>query len=84
MRKFKFLIPAFAIVFAVAASAFTMKDNAVLDENMILGEYYPDPNEPCQPISVDDCSITGQNVCQFGLEDVYRAGTSCTVQLKRQ
>lgn len=79
----KFLIPAFAIVFAVVASAFTVKDNDFLDgNNMISGEYYLDQNNPCEPIQVE-CDLDNQKICKYGSEDVYLAGTNCTFQLKR-
>ena len=83
-QKLKFLIPALAIVFAMTASAFTVKDNKLLDENnAIAGEYYLNASNPCEPISVSGCSTSGNKVCQYNSETVFQAGSNCIVQLKR-
>jgi len=83
-KFFKFVIPAFAIVLAVAVSAFTVKDNSLLDENdMIMGNYYLNANNPCAPISVPECDLESEKLCKYESQNVFLAGTNCSIQLKR-
>jgi hypothetical protein len=86
-RKFKFLVPVLAIVFAITASAFTTIDNSKVDENTsIITGYTANaiPGQPCDAVQVD-CSVVGSQLCTHNGKQVYRlqSGTSCFSQLKR-
>lgn len=85
-RAIKFFIPALAIVFAIAASAFTAIDKPMVGENASITGYYPneDSQQPCDSKQVD-CTIDGDNVCTISDVTYYRFnnGTSCQVELRK-
>ena len=85
-KFFKFVIPAFAIVLAVAVSAFTVSDGSETDANTMITGYYPTgiPSEPCDNKLVD-CNLNGSKVCTIDEVTYFRIldGTSCKLPLRK-
>jgi len=81
----KFVIPAMAIIFAIATSAFTAMDTSKVDDNMLITGYVPtgNPLDPCDDEQVD-CAADGLFNCTISGVDYYQLnGTSCDMILKR-
>jgi len=84
-RMIKLVIPALAIIFAIATSAFTAMDNSTVDDNMLITGYYQtgNPLDPCEDEQVD-CSVQGRFDCTISGVDYFQLnGTSCDIILKR-
>ncbi|MDF0716985.1 DUF6520 family protein [Muricauda sp. 334s03] len=86
-KAIKFVIPALAVLFAIATSAFTALDNPNAAEKMAMNGYIPTGNfqNPCELIQDVDCNLTGSQLCTYGGAPVYEKiqGTSCVNQLRR-
>lgn len=87
-RAFKFFIPALAIVFAIATSAFTALDIQSADEYTLINGYIAtsNPQQPCELVENVDCQLEGEQDCTYGsfpsLQPVYE-NTMCIKQLSR-
>lgn len=81
-KAIKFVIPALAIVFAIATSAFTsLNTTEDKDATTIIG--YVHTPDPCTQVRVD-CSPTGEEQCESDGNYVYdmnNNGTACDVPL---
>jgi len=83
----KIVVPAFAIVLAVAVSAFTVSHEGKTDGNTLIQGYIASGNQsdPCNEVLVN-CQIEGDNSCEY-MEDVpafrIEGPTSCKFQLSR-
>ncbi|HLT33907.1 MAG TPA: DUF6520 family protein [Aquaticitalea sp.] len=66
-KFFKIVIPAFAIVLAVAVSAFTSFENSTEVEGTLIQGYIPtgNPLEPCGEDVRVECSLIGNNDCTY-------------------
>ena len=85
-RAIKFLLPVMAIVFAVAASAFTVAHEGDRDENTFITGYIHTLDNPCEEVEVD-CLPQGQDQCEYNNSLVYDmdSETTCNDPLfKRQ
>jgi len=84
-KFFKFVIPAFAIVLAVAVSAFTTGEKpSVNKDGLIYGYVYESESNPCNKELVN-CTIEGDQTCIVRNMTVFKDKneTSCTNVLKR-
>ncbi|KAB7530306.1 hypothetical protein F8C76_02015 [Flagellimonas olearia] len=85
-RAFKFLLPALAVIFAIAASAFTAIDEPMADDNTLIQGYYPTGNsqQPCNSQQVD-CNTNGDYVCTIDEVTYYEKynGTICHTELRK-
>ncbi|MBW8244070.1 hypothetical protein K1F50_14775 [Muricauda oceani] len=88
-RAIKFFIPALAIVFAIAASAFTAMDTQA-DEFTLIDGYIEtgDPQQPCELVEDVDCQLTGNQDCTYSVYPYpavyqFEGETMCTKQLSR-
>lgn len=84
-KAIKFFIPALAIVFAIATSAFTAMDDPIGDKVEIQGYVFDDnPTQPCNEVEVD-CALDGNSLCIEGTKQVYAnmSGTTCSTELYR-
>lgn len=85
MKKLKMLIPILAIVFALAASAFTAKDSSFDNSGTLMQGYIQndDPSQPCDQVNDLDCNPTSGDLCTYEGKQVYqiKSGTSCFNQL---
>ena len=78
---FKIVVPAFAILVAIAVSAFTTLDNTNVKLNDITG-YVMIPGQPCDEVDVE-CSLEGEDLCESGSKQVFANlnNTSCENEL---
>lgn len=85
-RAIKFLLSAFAVIFAIAASAFTAIDEPMVDDNALMQGYYPTGNsqQPCDSEPVD-CNTDGQYACTISGVTYYEFynGTICHSELRK-
>ncbi|MHA7830181.1 MAG: DUF6520 family protein [Flagellimonas sp.] len=84
----KFTIPAMAILFAIAASAFTVLEESNTGVNDPLDAYIQtsDPNDPCEEVEVKDCQLQGEMDCYYeiGVPAYRNEGiTVCSFQLSK-
>ena len=81
---FKIVIPAFAIVLAVAVSAFTSFENSTEVEGTLIQGYIPtgNPLEPCEKVKVD-CVLQGNVECEYDSQLAYEMDdlTGCNIPL---
>ena len=86
-RAIKFLIPAMAIVFAIAASAFTSIERPMDGEKLLMDGYLPNPNvtQPCDKVEDLDCQASGTYACTIDGDTYFRIkdGTSCHTEVRR-
>ncbi|MHA7831832.1 MAG: DUF6520 family protein [Flagellimonas sp.] len=87
-KMIKFTIPAMAILFAIAASAFTVLEKSNTDANVPLDAYIQtgNPSAPCQEVQVDDCQLSGEMDCEYEIGvPAYRndGDTVCSFQLSK-
>ncbi len=86
-RAIKFLIPALAIVFAIAASAFTALETPEPDGTTMITGYIPtgNPLQPCQDVQVD-CEVGSTFDCTYDASiPVYQqiGATACQNRLSK-
>lgn len=84
----KFTIPAMAILFAIAASAFTVLEESNTDENgFILASIKTGPpSAPCKQVQVNDCIEGGDMDCEYQLGVPayrYEGPTVCYFRLSK-
>ena len=87
-KFFKIVIPAFAIVLAVAVSAFTVVENPTTNEFNLIEGYIPSAGGSCEPISDVECQLEGDKKCTYGTMNpvpVFKEidNTMCINQLSR-
>ena len=85
--KSKFVLPAVALVLALAASAFTATEATRAGDDAFIQGYVPtlNPMKPCDVVQVEDCKEVAAFICTIGTQTVYQFlnGTSCHNALKR-
>jgi hypothetical protein len=83
----KIVIPAFAIVLAVAVSSFTISDGSETDKNALITGYYPsgNPLDPCIKVENLNCKVQGDQLCTYGILPVFEKiqGSMCANRLSR-
>lgn len=80
-----FVIPAMAIIFAVATSAFTVSQNRTTDDNNLITGYIPTPTNPCKDVVVE-CIVGGTFDCTYDTSTpVFQQwdGTMCQNRLSK-
>jgi hypothetical protein len=82
-KAIKFVIPAMAIVFAIATSAFTSLNSSEAKDGTTIKGYIQTTSNPCQDIQVD-CQYQGTVQCEADNKPVYDWNsfeTACDVPL---
>lgn len=85
-KMIKFIIPVMAIVFAIAASAFTAVDKVADDAAISEGYVFDATQTPrCQEVNNLDCSLEGDYMCTYKEKPVYQlpGATICSIPLAR-
>jgi len=86
-KFFKFVIPAFAILLAVAVSAFTSLESLGEVKEIPITGYIvtTNPQRPCDDVKVDDCGIGGTFDCTYeiGSSQPVFDSTLCVQQLSK-
>ncbi|MEC3965800.1 DUF6520 family protein [Flagellimonas halotolerans] len=80
----KLVIPALAIIFAIATSAFTSLNTTDAKDGTTITGYIQTLNDPCKDIQVD-CQYEGTVQCEteelIPVYDFNSHGTACNVPL---